>query len=108
MTSKNINNIDLGGFVLCSVAGDQCEVLTICVLPEWRRKGLAVDLMQNVITRAQNIEAKEIFLEVAKNNNVARNLYAGQGFKEFGSRKRYYRQKEGRVDAIQLSKVIFS
>ena len=49
---------------------------------------------------------KEIFLEVAENNEAACKLYANQGFKVFGKRDRYYRQKLGRVDALQLSKVI--
>ena len=105
--AENTNSSDFGGFILCSAASDQCEVLTICVLPEWRRNGLAINLMQNVIKRAKTIGASEIFLEVAENNFIARNLYLNLGFSEFGRRERYYRQKKKRVDAVQLSKVIF-
>ena len=105
-TKTNKNSWVVKGFVLCSVAQDQCEILTICVSPEWRCRGLATNLMKNVITRAKNIGVKEIFLEVAENNKIACNLYINQGFKEFGRRNRYYRQKEKRVDAIQLSKII--
>ena len=94
------------GFVLCFLASDQCEVLTLCVLPEWRRKGLATNLMRKVTERAKNKSAKEMFLEVAENNYGARNLYINQGFTEFGRRCRYYQQKESRVDAIQLSKLL--
>ena len=105
--ATNKNSVFVGGFVLCSVARDQCEVLTICVLPEWRRRGLAINLMKNVIARAKSIGVKEIFLDVAENNKIAHNLYINQGFKEFGRRNQYYRQKEERVDAIQLSKIIY-
>ena len=105
-TKTNKNGLVVGGFVLCSVAQDQCEILTICVSPEWRCRGLATNLMKNVITRAKNIGVKEIFLEVAENNKIACNLYINQGFKEFGRRNRYYRQKKEWVDAIQLSKII--
>jgi ribosomal protein S18 acetylase RimI-like enzyme len=106
ITAANINSSGFGGFILCSAASDQCEVLTICVLPEWRRKGLAINLMQNAMKRAKNIGVSEIFLEVAENNDIARNLYINLGFKEFGRRDLYYRQKKKRVDAIQLSKII--
>ena len=106
-TVTNISRIDFGGFILCSAASDQCEILTICVLPEWRCKGVAKNLIQNVIEKAKNTGVKEIFLEVAENNKIARNLYLGLGFKEFGRREGYYKQKEGRVDAVQLSKIIF-
>jgi ribosomal protein S18 acetylase RimI-like enzyme len=106
ITVANINNLDFGGFILCSAASDQCEVLTICVLPEWRRKGMAINLMQKAIERAKNIGVKEVFLEVAENNITARNLYINLGFREFGRRERYYRQKKKRVDAVQLSKII--
>ena len=106
-TAANIKKLDCGGFVLYSLASDQCEILTICVLPECRRKRLAINLMQNVIKRIKLIGVNEIFLEVAENNVAARNLYINQGFKVFGKRRRYYRQKEGRVDALQLSKSIY-
>ena len=104
--AAKIKRSDVVGFVLYSLAGDQCEILTICVLPEWRRKRLAVNLMQNVIKRAKNIGIKEIYLEVAESNEAARNLYADQGFRVFGKRDRYYRKKLGYVDALQLSRVI--
>ena len=45
-TKTNKNGLVVGGFVLCSVAQDQCEILTICVSPEWRRRGLAINLMK--------------------------------------------------------------
>ena len=105
-TAADIKRSDFIGFVLYSLASDQCEILTICVMPEWRRECLATILMQNVIKRVKNIGIKEIFLEVAENNEAARTLYVKQGFKVFGKRDRYYRQKEGRVDALQLSKVL--
>ena len=104
--SKIESHVDLVGFVICLVAKDQCEILTICVLPEWRRMGFANKLLGCVITKAKNIGVKKIFLEVAENNDLARKLYNNQGFEEFGRRKKYYMQGRGRVDAIQLSKII--
>ena len=98
--------IDPKGFILCLAAADQCEILTICVLPEWRRKGLASKLLRSITKRARNIGIKKIFLEVAENNNLARKLYINQGFEEFGRRQKYYGIGHKRVDAIKLFKFI--
>jgi len=94
------------GFVLCLVGGDECEILTICVLPEWRRNGLAINLIQNVITRARKFDVKKVLLEVAEDNEVAQYLYVDQGFETFGRRNHYYQRKKRRVDAIQYHKII--
>lgn len=93
------------GFILCLVGGEECEILTICVLPEWRRKRLAVNLIQNATTRAKKLNAKKVLLEVAEDNEAARNLYINLGFEEFGRRNQYYKKK-GLSDAIQYRKVI--
>ncbi|MEE2998562.1 MAG: N-acetyltransferase [Pseudomonadota bacterium] len=94
------------GFVLCLVGGEECEILTICVLPEWRRNGLAINLIKNVITRARKFDVKKVLLEVAEDNEVAQYFYVDQGFEAFGRRNHYYQQKKRRVDAIQYHKII--
>jgi ribosomal protein S18 acetylase RimI-like enzyme len=96
----------LKGFVLCLAAIDQCEILTICVLPEWRHLGIASKLLRCVTKKAENIGVKRIFLEVAENNNLAQKLYINQGFEEFGRRKKYYKQSDNQLDAIQFFKTI--
>jgi len=48
--------------------------------------------------------SKKIFLEVRISNAIAIDLYKAAGFKEIGLRKNYYRLKEGREDAILMSK----
>ncbi len=101
------NKTDFSGFALCSVAGEEIEIFSICVLPELRCKSLATNLMENVLKRANSIGVRKIFLEVPINNNIACNFYTNLGFSEFGRRKDYYREKKGRVDAIQFHKIIF-
>ena len=104
--SEILSEIDLRGFILGLVASDQCEILTICVLPEWRRAGIANQLIDSLTTKIKKTGVKNIFLEVAENNLIARRLYINKGFKEFGTRTKYYSQGKERVDAIQLSKTI--
>jgi ribosomal protein S18 acetylase RimI-like enzyme len=95
------------GFVLCSVVQEECEILTIGVLPKWRRQSVGERLLQQVVERAKTFGAREMFLEVAENNRSAHALYIGHGFKEVGRRSNYYRETSGRVDAVVLSKTIF-
>ena len=52
-----------------------------------RRKGIAEKMIDNIIF---NLNIKNIFLEVSNLNRVAISLYQKLGFKESGSRIKYY------------------
>lgn len=104
--SKTIhNNIDFAAMALYSCVIDELELLKICVLPEFRRGGLATKLMDKVLEQAKQDGVKKVFLEVAENNLVARKFYITCGFFEYGRRKDYYKHKNMRIDAIIYSKV---
>ena len=57
-----------------------------------------------MIMAAEVMGSKKIFLEVRVSNIIAIDLYKASGFKEIGLRKNYYRTKDGREDAILMSK----
>ena len=92
------------GFILFSIAGDECEILTIIVLSFCRRQGVATNLIKNTVIWAKKFAVRKIFLEVAENNAPARKFYEKQGFKEIGLRKKYYKAPEGHEDAILFRK----
>ncbi len=94
------------GFILCSAAVDECEILTIGVLPQWRRQRVADRLLEQVFVNAEGLGVDKIFLEVAENNNPACELYIANDFREIGRRAKYYQAKNGPVDALILSKMI--
>ena len=75
------------GLLAYEVIIDECEIKTICVLPEARKQGIAHKLMQQMLA---NIKVKTIFLEVEEGNVAAINLYKKLGFEQFGRRKDYY------------------
>jgi len=79
-----------GGMIMARVAADEAEILTLAVLPEARRQGLARALLQAAAEEAGARGAATLFLEVALRNEAARVLYAGAGFAEVGRRRRYY------------------
>lgn len=89
------------GFVLARVAADEAEILTLLVLPPYRRHGLARRLLEQAAEQARGQGAAKLFLEVAANNDAARSLYIGSGFAQTGVRPRYYGSV---IDALLLSR----
>ena len=89
------------GFVIGRAIADEGEVLTLCVLSEHRRQGIASALMD----RLQELLAprQRILLEVAVTNQAACDLYKSLGFREVGQRRAYYRRHGRAVDAMVLS-----
>jgi ribosomal-protein-alanine N-acetyltransferase len=95
------------GLVVFRAASDECEILTIGVLPGWRRHKIAASLLDRIIVQMRDIGVSRVFLEVAKDNEAALKLYQGQGFQEVGRRRKYYKMADGRIDALILAKTIF-
>lgn len=79
-----------GGLLLARIAADEAEVLTLGVLPEARRHGVASALLAEGLAVAGSRGAVGMFLEVALGNAAARALYARAGFTEVGRRRHYY------------------
>ena len=94
------------GLLLCSEVADEMEILTICVLPEFRRQHIAQDLLHELFDYAKTQKIKQIFLEVAEDNEAAQKLYLGTGFQQSGKREKYYPRKNGAVDALCFTKKI--
>lgn len=78
------------GFLLAAKAADEAEILTLAVHPAHRRRGLAKLLLSRFSEEAGSVGVKRVFLDVAEDNIVARNLYTTAGFSLSGRRKAYY------------------
>jgi ribosomal-protein-alanine N-acetyltransferase len=87
------------GFILARAAGGEAEILTLAVAPLARRKGLGSALVSAAATRAHELQARTMFLEVGQANLAARALYEGLGFLPVGTRRGYY---AGGEDALIL------
>jgi len=76
-------------FILADLIFDDLFILKIAVLKNYRRQGLALFLLKNMITN--NIKKiNKIYLEVSVNNTDAINFYIKVGFKTINIRKNYY------------------
>lgn len=90
------------GFILVRDLGNECEILSFGVAPRWRRRGIARALLRTAIDEAARRGLPSVVLEVAVDNDSARDLYVDAGFTAVGRRARYYRRPDGRVDALIL------
>lgn len=79
-----------GGFVMWQHAVDEAEILTLAVLPALRRVGVGRALMSAAMDTMAAAGIVVLFLEVARDNQPARRLYAALGFVQVGERRRYY------------------
>jgi ribosomal-protein-alanine N-acetyltransferase len=93
------------GLLLMQVAADQAEIITLAVLPQWRRRGIGFVLMRRGESEAMSRGAQQLFLEVAEDNFAARKLYGDLGFIAVGRRAGYYdRGSLGTIGAITMAK----
>lgn len=79
------------GFACAKAAGGEWEIENVVVAGEFLRRGIANELLRELIERAENEAASAILLEVRESNGPARRLYEKRGLREVGRRRSYYR-----------------
>ena len=95
------------GFLLCWQIGDQCDLVSMGVLSDYRRDGVGLMLLDYGVSEARHMGAKHLLLEVNVNNTAAQTLYEAQGFEKFSIRKDYYSNADGsKADAICMRKAL--
>jgi ribosomal-protein-alanine N-acetyltransferase len=87
------------GLVIALAVGMEAEILTLAVLPTFRRRGVARRLLASVVDRLAGAGCQRLLLEVAEDNAAARSLYGTLGFAEIGHRPSYYRDSAGAATA---------
>ena len=108
--SNNANNLfkvlknenDIIGYYIALFVEDECQLLNITVRLGLQKKGFGQLMIKNLFTDCRKRNAINIFLEVRKSNNAAIRLYEKNGFNEIGVRNNYYKNKEGKEDAILM------
>jgi ribosomal protein S18 acetylase RimI-like enzyme len=103
MVAENTGTVAFG---LALEAGSDAELLTIATDPASRQTGLGRRIFQALDNEARIRGLERWVLEVARNNLPAIGLYKSSGFMEIGVRKAYYRTRDGRVDALVMSRKV--
>ena len=96
------------GFILLRSVGDESEILTLAVAPNYRRAGLGTLILKTAFDALQASGAKTMFLEVSVENPKACGLYRKFGFSPKGTRPAYSSNKNTRAaaDAIIMTKTL--
>ena len=82
-------------------SADEVQVFTLAVIPEFRGRGIARTILEEIITWATSKGAKSMSLEARLNNDEAIGLYESEGFTTIAKRRNYYAPG---VDAIVMKK----
>ena len=78
------------GYALGRVVADEAELLKICVLKEWRKRGIAEKMLGSLLGKMREKGAAACFLEVRSKNTPALALYQKLGFEKIALRRNYY------------------
>jgi ribosomal-protein-alanine N-acetyltransferase len=87
--------------VLVVAPGVEADVLTVAVLPDYSRQGIATHFMNELEKWSKSKQALAMMLEVGVENSGAIALYEKLGYQTIATRKNYYGQG---LDAFVMRK----
>lgn len=82
----------VAGYLMVRISGEEGEILNLAVLPEYRRQGIARELLKQGLQTLVSAGVREAYLEVRESNQAAITLYGAKGFRPVGLRPHYYRK----------------
>ncbi|MDZ7289838.1 MAG: ribosomal protein S18-alanine N-acetyltransferase, partial [candidate division KSB1 bacterium] len=89
------------GYVVPWFVADEMQIANIAIHENFRRRGLARQLIAHLCMLAQRRHCRVADLEVRRSNTAARQLYERMGFQVTSVRRNYYSPNE---DALLMSK----
>ena len=92
----------VAGYVGSQTVMGESDMMNVAVAPEYRRQGIAEQLIIDLIRQLNDRNSKSLALEVRQSNLPAISLYEKLGFVQVGCRPRYYRNPK--EDALIMRK----
>ncbi len=81
---------ELLGYICAWFVASEVHLMNLATHPKARGRGIAKDLIQEVVEQARISRALRVILEVRESNLAAQSLYSSKGFRKVGRRPRYY------------------
>lgn len=81
-----VDNGRTAGYANIYTVLDEMDIVRVAVLPEFRRRGVATEILNTVLAEKQGT----VYLDVRESNHPAISLYKSLGFVDTGVRKNYY------------------
>ena len=79
------------GYVGSQTVLGETDMMNIAVHPDYRKQGIATELIEALIQVLKERDSHSLMLEVRESNDPAKELYSKMGFELVGIRKNYYR-----------------
>lgn len=92
----------VAGYVGSQTVCNETDMMNVAVTEEFRRRGIAEQLVLTLVEQLKAIDSHSLTLEVRASNTPAIGLYNKLGFLQTGLRKNYYRNPK--EDALILRK----
>ncbi len=80
------------GYIGCIVSVEEADIANIAVDPEYRRMGIAGELLRQSFLLLRRRGCTAVYLEVRESNAGARRLYELNGFEGIGVRRNFYQK----------------
>jgi ribosomal protein S18 acetylase RimI-like enzyme len=80
-----VDLVGMGGFLRHN--SEQAEIKRMRVRPEFQRRGLGRQILEELETRARALDYREIRLDTTEGQVAARRLYESAGYRETGQRR---------------------
>jgi ribosomal-protein-alanine N-acetyltransferase len=91
------------GFAVTRSVLDETEIILLAVRPDCRGQGWGRILTGHIVEQGRAGCQQAIFLEHAAPNIAAARLYQASGFRQIGTRRNYYRNRNNdAVDAVVM------
>ncbi|MBR6268723.1 MAG: ribosomal protein S18-alanine N-acetyltransferase [Selenomonadaceae bacterium] len=86
------------GYAGAWIVAGEAQITNVAVHPDYRKRGIATEMMSRMIQHVKSIGVTAMTLEVRPSNTAALTLYEKFGLKSVGRRKGYY--QDNGEDAI--------
>jgi len=85
------------GYIVAWIIHDEIDINSIAVKSKFRGKGLALLLLNQILSGINSEEINKIFVEVRSRNSSAIRFYHKNGFTKIGVRKNYYGDDDAHI-----------
>ena len=92
---------DLIGIITFMVSGADADLETIYVRGDFRKQGVASELLDSAVSLLKTQKIEKFFLEVREGNVPARKFYVKKNFTEVSVRKKYYSDGENALVMVK-------
>ena len=77
----------IGYYSLLIQDNSQCELNNVCVLPEYRHKGIGDKLLEHAFVIAKGLGCTKMNIGIVEENEILKKWYASYGFVHTGTQK---------------------